>query len=419
MDKQTAEAIALFRHQIISPVLMEKGRSQMAYFNSLEHRDFDVPGRGLRRIRPSTMKGWLVAYKKHGFMGIKPKVRLDKGGSRRLQPEVLTEIIDLRKKNEDMSATRFYELCLKERAIGMPPICLATLRRVLKQSGLSKRRAATPRKRFEMSRFGEMWVGDFCHTRHVYDGKRKRKAILFAIIDDHSRMIVGSRFSLCETTIAVEKVFKEAITAHGLPDKFYCDNGSSFSSAYLARACAQIGIGLIHSKPYDSASRGKIERFFRTVRQSFLADIRPDEVITLDQINERFEKWLRDDYHHHNHRGIDTRPIDRYLASVSKYPQRRIDLDLLNEHFFVSCDRKVNKDATISYRSIIYEVPAQYIGQQVEIRHVQDDYDEVYIYRDDERQCQIKPVDSRENARIYRGPSPETHVSFQRPKDAE
>lgn len=420
MDKKIAEAIGLLRHKIISPVLMEQGKHQMVYFREIEGREFDVPGKGPKIFKASTMKGWLNRYRKHGFTGIIPKVRCDVGHFRKLDEASVKKIVSLRQENMRIPVTQFYIRCQQENILGDPPICEATLRRLLEVKGIKKlsNGKLNPRKRYEMGRFGELWVGDFCHTIYVQDGARKRKAILFLIIDDHTRLVVGCKFSFCETTMPIELVFKETILAYGLPDRLYVDNGPSFSSHYLAKVCANVGIGLVHSKPYDSPSRGKVERVFRTVRSSFLTGIRPGEVITLDQLNNLFKKWLRDSYHHKMHKGINARPIDRYTISVAEYPLKRIDPDILNEHFMVSCQRNVNKDSTLSYRGIIYEVPPIFIGKRVEIRHVQDDIADVYIYEDDRRVIRIIPVDSRENGRIYKGPSSESHiVSFSKKKE--
>ena len=104
---------------------------------------------------------------------------------------------------------------------------------------------------------------------YTIDGK-KRRLLLCAIIDDHSRMIVGSNWALSESTETLEVALKQAALTYGLPKIFYCDNGSVFVSGHLQLVCARLGTALLHSKPYDSPSRGKIERFFRTVRLNFL-----------------------------------------------------------------------------------------------------------------------------------------------------
>ena len=260
MDTKIAEQIGLLRHQIISPVLMETGRGQMKYFRAASLRDWDIPGRGSRRFSALTMKGWLKRYKKNGFQALIPKTREDKDGFRKLPEERRAAIRKLRKDYLQMSVLQFYECAMKAGILGFPPICIATLRRFMKHEKLfTPKEAPTSRKRFSMSRFGELWTGDFMHGPQVLtepNSKRRKKAILMAIIDDHSRIIVSGQFGFQENTLLLEQVFKDAILTHGLPDRLYVDNGPSFSSEYLKRVCAHLNIGLVHSKPYDSPSRG-------------------------------------------------------------------------------------------------------------------------------------------------------------------
>jgi putative transposase len=409
MDSKLAEAIGLLRHQIISPVLMDTTTAQLAYFRLMGEREFDVPGKGARRFTPTTMKAWLYRYRKNGFAGITPKVRKDQGGFRIITQEMKDRIKQLRQEHLELSCVKFYDRCLREKALGEPPMCIETLRRYLKSENLYKIRHITPRKRFEMSYFGELWTCDFMHGPLVTDfadSRRRKKAILLAIIDDHTRMIVGGVFGVFENTRLLESVFKDAILAHGLPDRLYCDNGATFSSQYLSRVCAHMNVGLVHSKPYDSPSRGKIERFFRTVRENFLVDIRDDQAWDLKTLNDAFSRWLREQYHHAQHRGIDARPIDRYQISVRDYPRRRVDEETLDEFFLVTVNRVVNKDCTVSINAIYYEVPAQFIGKRVELKFSQDHPTEVYLYDNGVRVIRVQPVDSVLNGKSYYQPSP-------------
>lgn len=412
MDQQIRDAIGLLRHRIISPVLMESGRAQMKYFRGLETQEFDVPGTGIKKFKPPTMKGWLHRYRKHGFPGIVPRERSDRGVFRKIAPEKREALLALRKDNLDLSVVKFYERAIKQGLLGEPPICGATLARFLKSENLSTERTAKPRKRFEMSRFGELWTGDFMHGPQVMEqasGRRMRKAILLAIIDDHSRLIVGARFGLQETNLPIERIFQDAILQYGIPDRLYVDNGPSFSSSYLAQVCAHLGIGLVHSKPYDSPSRGKIERFFRTVRESFLVDLPSNTQITLLDLNERFTLWLREGYHHRHHAGIDSRPLDRYQLSVTEFPRRRASEERLREFFLNRMQRKAKNDATISIHGTIFEVPARLIGLTVDIRHSHESPNELYLYENNERVQRVLPVDARANGKLYR-PSPRDAV---------
>jgi hypothetical protein len=247
-------------------------------------------------------------------------------------------------------------------------------------------------------------------VRTANHAKRVTKAILCAIIDDHSRTVVGHAFSASETISALTVVLKEAFLTYGIPKRLYVDNGSSFSSDLLARSCALAGISLIHSKPYDSPSRGKVERFFRTVRERFLSGLQ--EGLTLEELNEAFSLWLKDDYHHKLHSGIGETPLDRYNGSVGRVLIRRLSRAELDEIFLIRHERVVNHDATINFKGALYEVPSAYIRQRIEIRHPVDDPEELYLYDDGVRVGRIKLLDKKENARTFRPQQVSTHLSF-------
>jgi putative transposase len=217
----------------------------------------------------------------------------------------------------------------------------------------------------------------------------------------NGQRLVERVFGFVETTQLIEQVFKDAILGFGLPDRLYCDNGSAFSSHYLARVCAHLNIGLVHSKPYDSPSRGKIERFFRTVREGFLAGIGENEQLDLKGLNDAFQRWLRENYHHKVHHGIQGRPIDRYQISVRNYPWKRVSEENLDEFFLVSQERIVNKDCTVSLSGMQYEVPPQYVGRRVELKFPQDRPAEVCLYESGIRIQRVHPVDAVLNGKTY------------------
>jgi len=234
------------------------------------------------------------------------------------------------------------------------------------------------RKAFEVDHVNDLWIADFMHGPQVRSHNRSVKAILCALIDDHFRMVVGHAFSASETISSLTLVLKQAFWAYGIPKRLNVDNGPSFSSELLAKSCALAGISLIHSKPYDSPSRGKVERFFRTVRERFLPGLQPG--VTLQELDQIFWIWLQEDYHHKLHNGIDAKPIERYNASLAKIELRRLSKSELDEIFLIRHERCVNNDATISFKGALYEVPAAYIRQKIELRHPVDDPQELFLY---------------------------------------
>jgi transposase InsO family protein len=357
------------------------------------------------------MKSWLKKYRKNGFEGLKPKNRSDAGRPKRFDEQTLNAIEVKCKAFPYWSVQKLYEDLRDQELLGDPPVHYNTLLRTVKDNGWLEIKARTDvRKAYEVDNVNDLWIGDFMHGPKVRTIKRSRKAILCAIIDDHSRMVVGHAFSASETISALTLVLKEAFLAYGIPKRLYVDNGPSFSSALLARSCAMAGISLIHSKPYDSPSRGKVERFFRTVRDRFLSGVQ--EGISLEDLNEAFWLWLKEDYHHKLHGGIGERPIDRYSASVDRVPIRRLSKAELDEIFLIRHERVVNNDATISFKGSLYEAPAAYIRQRIEIRHPVDEPEELYLYDNGVRVGKIKLVDKKENARTFRPKKVPTNLSF-------
>jgi putative transposase len=413
VDKDTREQIALIRYKLISPVLAEPGRVQNDYFRKQAAKLHVFPHYGSRKVAVSTMKAWLKQYKQKGFEALKPKCRRDAGRPRRIDKNIQNAIRARCKAYPYLSVQKLYEQLLRDNLLGDPvPVHYNTVLRLIKQENLLDVSGTRKdvRKRFEVAQINELWIADFMHGPQVLQNHRSQKAILCAIIDDHSRMIVGHGFAASETVLSLTHVLKDAFMAYGLPKRLYVDNGAAFSSDFLAKSCALAGVSLIHSKPYDSPSRGKIERFFRTLRSRFLADTA--EKMTLEQINDAFAAWLKDDYHHRLHSGIDERPIDRYHRCAAQVDIRRLSRAELDEIFLVRHERVVNNDATISFKGRIYEVPAAYIRQRVEIRHPVGDERELFLYDYDCRVAKLRLVDVRENARLFRPQRSTSLISF-------
>ena len=412
MDEESAHAIALFRFSIISPVLHSHGKGQMEHFRRMASRTFDVPHYGRCRYRPAAFKAWLREYRKGGFDALKPKRRSDKGTNRIIGPELAQILIDKRKNYPALSGSAFYRLLVAEGLIDLSRLSEPTLRNFLKAQGLFKfKEEVTMRKKFEMEHINDLWLGDFMHAPSFTLQGRKRRVFLCAIIDDHSRMVVGARYFLRENTPALEITFKQALQRYGLCKRFYTDNGAVFSSQHLQHVCARLHISLIHSKPYDSPSRGKIERWFRTVRQRFLPLLDHGETGSLDDLNTRFAHWIDKEYHHYHHCGIQTRPIDRWMADLKDTIIQRLSEQELDRAFLQTFKRRVKKDATVSISGVLYEVPARYIGELIELRFPTDKPNAIYLYENGQPVCRIHKVNPTENAR-----SPVSGIRFSNPE---
>ncbi len=153
-----------------------------------------------------------------------------------------------------------------------------------------------------------------------------------------------------------------------LAQRLYVDNGAHYRSQHLALVCAKLGIALIHARPYRPQGKGKIERWFKTVRAQLLTRLTPQDTASLDALNQRLWAWVEGEYHYAPHRGLSGQtPLEQWAhtGEAVRYPEPGMDLDDL---FLFEASRKVQKDRTVSLNGVVYEVDAALVGEKVTLR---------------------------------------------------
>ena len=98
-------------------------------------------------------------------------------------------------------------------------------------------------------------------------------------------LITFSQFAFEQNFLAMRSVLKEAVARRGVPTLLYTDNGRIYRSQQL-RICARMGCAVLHAEPFDAKAKGKVERFFKTVRTRFLAKLDPEKPLTLDKLQQ-------------------------------------------------------------------------------------------------------------------------------------
>ena len=396
------DKIAIFKYGIIAPVLNDSSVNQTKYFQKAAELEYDYPGK-MEKVSFNfrTFKKWLYIYRKSGYEGLKPSTRVDKGKPRKIPGEIRESIVYLCKEYDFKTISNLYRYLVNNHIIEYENFTEVTLRNFLKANNISFVSNETkPRKAFEAPHINILWTADFMHGPYVTEGKRKLKTYLCAIIDDYSRVITGACFYLEESSLSLQKTLKQAVLAYGIPDRFYCDNGKVFSSGYIHMVCAKLGTALIHSKPYDSPSRGKIERFFRTVRDMFIPNLYINaEPLTLESLNNSFKFWLLGEYNNNSHKGIHISPMDRYLDDMQQNVKvRKINPDEADNYFHHSMFRLVKNDCTVTVNNVLYEAPAKYIGQKVEIRFPLDNPEDLRIFEDNKECAVLTKLDKHYNS---------------------
>jgi putative transposase len=322
-----------------------------------------------------TMQRWVTRYRRQGLSGLVRGQRSDRG-HHRLRPGLRQAIEGLalqRPPRSLASIQRQVAAIAQERGWVEPSyrqvqVLIRQLDPSLVTLAHEGTRAYSERfdllHRREAIRPNEMWQAD--HTPldlWVLDERGKpARPLLTIVIDDYSRVVPGYLIGLhAPSALWTALALRQAIwrkgdphwTACGIPEVFYTDHGSDFTSHHLEQVAADLSIRLSFSIAGRPRGRGKVERIFGTVNQLFLchqpgytppgsAPAKP--VLTLSQLDARFRTWLLDEYHQDVHSETGVAPQARWESDgfLPRLPDslEQLDLLLLN----VARSRRVQRD---------------------------------------------------------------------------
>ena len=420
MDAQ-AEKIALFRYALVAPLVLETlPRGELTRrAEEIAARQYEIPSSQRSSVSVDTLLEWALRYRKGGLEALAPKPRQDRGQSRAISPSLAELIERLKRENPHRTGTTLLrELALADQ--NSPPLSAATLYRFLKQRGLTARQLLAPpaRKKFEAERSNQIWQADMLFGPYVQrPGGGKLQVFLHAILDDASRLIPHAQFYSSQGLDACLDCLRQAVAARGLPIRLYMDNAKMYRGQQLARIAASIGILIVHTPPYQPEGRGKIERYFRSLRQQFLANLDPKLTLSLEALNQRLWIWIDTVYHRSPHSALQTTPLLRWQRDIEHIRQLPPATDL-RRLFFHRVDRLVRRDCTFLLHQRFYEAPPHLPNQTIEVRFDPLDPAEVEIYFQGQLQARARPVDPVVNAQlpsspVLASPTPEpTGINF-------
>ena len=418
--------VALFRYGLISEALHLPPDEAARHLKRQSRRELSIPGSTRRTVAVTTMRAWIRAWRRSGFDGLMPQRRKDRGSVRGLPGDVVEGLLAVRRENMDLSVR---QVVARARATGAVPedaaVAASTVHRLFVREGLMTRRKDAPSedlRRFAAEAAGQLWQSDVMHGPKVRDGRgRKRKTYLIALLDDATRLVPYAHFALGETAADYLVVLKEAILRRGVPERVYCDNGANFRSRQLMTVCGRLGVSLLHARPYHAAGKGKIERFFRTVRGQVLALPEARDADDLDTLNRHFRTWVEAEYHMRPHRGLEDgrTPLDQWALTCGavRRPDPGVDLD---DMFLFEAVRRVSKARTVSLGGRTYEVDAGMDGATVTLRHDPSAPPgrPVKVVHEGRPAGLARPLDLHANARIRRGGEGPA-VRFRKPGEGE
>jgi putative transposase len=406
-DRRRTEA--LFRHSVLGSVLsreLRRGELRPA-LAELAQRDWTGPDGGPRRFSWRTLEEWYYRYRREGFDGLLPRPRSDEGSSRALTPELQLLVLSMKREDPGRSAPLILHELQEAGRLKRGQVSVSAIQRLLRRNSLSGPKLELDRPerlRWRAEVAGELWQGDALHGPKLRDPAtgRELRAKVFGLIDDRSRLLVHARAGFHETQEAFLKVLLRAVQRRGVPRNLLLDNHKSFTGADVQVACAKLGIRLRYARPYDGPAKGKIERFWRTLRGRCLDRLDPAQVTTLDALNVRVGAWIEADYNQRGHSGLGGRTPQEVWEEEAHEVRFLDDPQLLEAAFTAELKRKVRNDSTCQVRGRTYEAPTHLRGQQIVVCYSLLRPALLYL-RDGEVRVPLREVDPVANAERSRG----------------
>lgn len=345
-----------------------------------------------------TIQTWYYRYKNHGVTSMENASRADKGKPRKVTPEEVLEAINMalphfRNKNQGqdqkLNKTAIYRFCIEKGLLQANRIARNSFSRMVKQYEMLKDDPGENKKRlaFSMQYANQLWQADTMFGPHV----ERKQTKLIAFIDDASRVLCHGEFFFDENTDSMVRALRSAFYKRGLPEQLLVDNGSIYCSQEITLICARVGCLLRHTAVRDAAAKGKIERFFRRVRDQFL--IRQLDLSSLSSLNQQFTEWVEQDYNATVHSTLGMKPIDRFGFDLSRIrflsPSQTTD-----ELFYAEATRTVKKDNTFSFQGVRYETPVDLRGKEIVVRYDRHHLGAIIVYDQGRRLGQARLLDA-------------------------
>lgn len=384
----------LWRFGIISPLLhpAEDTLTMSGQIKELSQRVFYTTDGKEKQLCPDTIRDWLSNYRSQGIDGLRNKPRKDNGSSS-IPPELQQALADMRTSQPQWTIKRILRTMRDKGSWNGQKPSKSALYRFTAANALNRTivQVPLPVRSFEYPYFGDLWSADFLHGPMVRRGTCADKTYLDAIIDDATRYIVAARFHLAEDTRSLLDDMMLAIRRFGTPKRFYTDNGAAFRSNHLRLVAAKLSIALPHTPPYVPRGRGKIERFFRNVRDGFLTG---RDRTSLAKLNTDFSAWINQ-YHHTLHSTLGMSPLERKLTDNGPALKQIAPTQDINDIFRMEKLKRVGSDGCVRMFKKRFEIPDAVPGSVIPVYYLPWDQDYILVGVD---KLFVSPVDTIKNA---------------------
>ena len=404
MNDEMRSQMALFKFSLIAPLCNDTydAPSQAAFCRQMAEKAYQLPDGTSKRFTASTIKHWFLKYRSQGIDALYPKGRNDIGMSRVLSEEAAQRIIEIKQQFPHITGTLVYQKLIEEGSVKASEVSLPTVLRFIKNNHLKAQELEPEdRRAFELEYANDCWQADSSVGPVIKVNGKKKQTWLISFLDDASRLVTHAEFFFNDNSANMQLVLKKAIQKHGIPSRLYVDNGSSYRNHQLSLICASLGITLIHTPAYSPKNKGKIERLFRTLKDTWINGVDWNSFPDLASLNQEFITFVNENYNNHLHSVTKARPKERWLQDAKRI--KYLPPAALDECFLHREVRTVAGDATLPICKIVFEAPAQYIKQKINVRFNPGELSEAYIFDEHNKLAHtIYPLRRVDNSKIKR-----------------
>ena len=404
MDDNKKQAVALMRYSAISPAItgaLDNYGSLNAYFRDISARGIKAPDGSIRHYAVTTMEKWYAAYKKHGFDALVPTSRSDCGTSRKIDDALEEEIRYLKHTYPRLSAAAICRQLQDKGSIRKGELSEATILRFINQMSLREQLTNNQDlRRYERPHINEVWCGDSSVGPYLKtsDGK-KHKVYVMALIDDASRFIVGVDVFFNDTFLNLMSVIRSAVAKFGVPKIFNFDNGSAYRNKQMELLAARIGSAINYCRPYSPVQKAKIERWFRTLKDQWMAALDMRDFGSLDELRGSLQTYVHM-YNQSPHASLSgSSPQERFFSEPELI--RRIPEEQIEKSFLLEIERRVSADSVIVIDHVEYEVDYRFARQRITLRY-SPDMSEIYVVEAGHTLTPVRLLNKQENASVRR-----------------
>lgn len=404
MEQNQKHEIALMRYSVISPLitgLLEDYPSMDAFFRDASLKGVTAPDGSVKRYAPGTIEKWYRAYKSGGFDALLPTGRSDAGKPRKLDDALQEQIRYLKTNYPRMSAAAIYRQLQDNGSIRQGELSESTINRYINLLTLEMKSTTNQdMRRYERPHINEVWCGDSSVGPYLKtpDGK-KHKLYIIALIDDASRFITGIDIFFNDNFVNLMSVMKSAVAKYGRPKLFNFDNGSAYKNKQMELLAARIGSTLNYCRPYTPTAKAKIERWFRTMKDQWMASLDIRDFHSLDELRGNLLAWVQL-YNNTPHASLKGKtPQERFFSEPEQI--RRLPQEQLDKDFLLEIERRVSSDSVIVIDQVEYEVDFRFAKQRIRLRYSPDMKD-IFIVEPDNTLTTIRLLNKQENADIKR-----------------